>query len=118
VGRDKARDVVYASIHDPAMGDKCLAEMLRRRGEVIAALGQTEILQVNAPANILGLGVMIDRVLAGARPSPRAIAAFRTRAGSSVGESAAAADRAARVSAPIERSRMDFGFRTTASLRV
>ena len=63
MGRDKAHDVLYAIIHDPAMGDKSLAEMLLERADVKAHLGEAEIRRLTDPARYLGLSeVMVDRV--------------------------------------------------------
>ena len=68
MGRDKAHDVLYAIIHDPAMGDKSLAEMLLERADVKADLGEAEIRRLTDPARYLGLSeVMVDRVLEVAR---------------------------------------------------
>jgi 3-carboxy-cis,cis-muconate cycloisomerase len=68
MGRDKAHDVLYAIIHDPAMGDKSLAEMLLDRADVKADLGEAEIRRLTDPARYLGLSeVMVDRVLEVAR---------------------------------------------------
>jgi 3-carboxy-cis,cis-muconate cycloisomerase len=65
MGRDKAHDVLYAIIHDPAMGKKSLAEMLLARDDVMADLDETEIRRLTDPANYLGLSeAMVDRVLA------------------------------------------------------
>jgi 3-carboxy-cis,cis-muconate cycloisomerase len=68
MGRDKAHDVLYAIIHDPALGNKSLAEMLLRRDDVTAVLSEAEIRRLTDPTNYLGLSeVMVDRVLAGTR---------------------------------------------------
>ena len=68
MGRDKAHDVLYAIIHDPAMGDKSLAEMLLERADVKADLGEAEIRRLTDPARYLGLSeVMVDRVVEVAR---------------------------------------------------
>jgi 3-carboxy-cis,cis-muconate cycloisomerase len=65
MGRDKAHDVLYAIIHDPAMGDKSLAEMLLARDDVTAVLSEMEIRRLTDPTRYLGLAeVMVDRVLA------------------------------------------------------
>lgn len=65
MGRDKAHDVLYAIIHDPAMGNKSLAEMLLAREDVMADLSETEIRRLTDPTNYLGLSeTMVDRVLA------------------------------------------------------
>ena len=53
IGRDKAHDVLYAIIHDPAMGDKSLAEMLLERADVKAHLGEAEIRRLTDPARYL-----------------------------------------------------------------
>jgi 3-carboxy-cis,cis-muconate cycloisomerase len=67
MGRDKAHDILYAIIHDPAMGNKSLAEMLLAREDVMADLSETEIRKLTDPTNYLGLSeTMVDRVLAGA----------------------------------------------------
>ena len=64
MGRDKAHDVLYAIIHNPAMGDKSLAEMLLERADVKADLGEAEIRRLTDPTKYLGLSeVMVDRVL-------------------------------------------------------
>jgi 3-carboxy-cis,cis-muconate cycloisomerase len=64
MGRDKAHDVLYAIIHDPAMGNKSLAEMLLAREDVMADLSETEIRRLTDPTNYLGLSeTMVDRVL-------------------------------------------------------
>jgi 3-carboxy-cis,cis-muconate cycloisomerase len=65
MGRDRAHDVLYAIIHDPAMGDKSLAEALLGRDDVTADLGEAEIRRLTDPTKYLGLSeVMVDRVLA------------------------------------------------------
>jgi 3-carboxy-cis,cis-muconate cycloisomerase len=65
MGRDKAHDVLYAIIHDPAMGDKSLADMLLRREDVMADLSEAEIRRLTDVTNYLGLSeAMVDRVLA------------------------------------------------------
>ena len=65
MGRDKAHDVLYAIIHNPAMGDKSLAEMLLGQADVMADLSEAEIRKLTDPANYLGLSeVMVDRVVA------------------------------------------------------
>ncbi len=66
MGRDKAHDVLYAIIHDPAMGDKSLADMLLGRDDVLADLSEAEIRRLTDATNYLGLSeAMVDRVLAG-----------------------------------------------------
>ncbi len=66
MGRDKAHDVLYAIIHDPAMANRSLAEMLLDREDVMADLSEAEIRRLTDPANYLGLSeIMVDRVLAG-----------------------------------------------------
>ena len=56
--------VLYAIIHNPAMGDKSLAEMLLERADVKADLGEAEIRRLTDPTKYLGLSeVMVDRVL-------------------------------------------------------
>ena len=65
MGRDRAHDVLYAIIHDPAMGDKSLAEMLLARDTVMADLSETEIRRLTDATNYLGLSeLMVDRVFA------------------------------------------------------
>jgi 3-carboxy-cis,cis-muconate cycloisomerase len=65
MGRDKAHDVLYAIIHDAAMGNKSLAEMLLGRADVMADLSEAEIRRLTDPTKYLGLAeVMVDRVLA------------------------------------------------------
>jgi len=64
MGRDRAHDVLYAIIHDPAMADKSLAEMLLARDTVMADLSETEIRRLTDATNYLGLSeLMVDRVL-------------------------------------------------------
>ena len=64
MGRDRAHDVLYAIIHDPAMGDKSLAEMLLARDDVMADLSEAEIRRLTDATNYLGLSeLMVDRVL-------------------------------------------------------
>jgi 3-carboxy-cis,cis-muconate cycloisomerase len=66
LGRDKAHDVLYAIIHDPAMGDKSLAEMLLRCEDVMADIPEPEIRRMTDATNYLGLSeAMVDRVLTG-----------------------------------------------------
>ena len=65
MGRDKAHDVLYAIIHDPAMGDKSLADMLLRHDDVIAEFSEAEVRRLTDATNYLGLSeAMVDRVLA------------------------------------------------------
>jgi 3-carboxy-cis,cis-muconate cycloisomerase len=64
MGRDKALDVLYAIIHDPAMGNKSLAQMLLAREDVTANLSEMEIRRLTDPTNYLRLSeTMVDRVL-------------------------------------------------------
>jgi 3-carboxy-cis,cis-muconate cycloisomerase len=64
MGRDKAHDVLYAIIHDPAMDEKSLAEMLLRRDDVVAHLGEAAIRRLTDPTHYLGLSeAMVDRVV-------------------------------------------------------
>ena len=66
MGRDKAHDVLYAIIHDPAMGDKSLTEMLLRCEDVMADISESEIRRMTDATNYLGLSeAMVDRVLTG-----------------------------------------------------
>jgi 3-carboxy-cis,cis-muconate cycloisomerase len=66
MGRDKAHDVLYAIIHDPAMGDKSLTEMLLRCEDVMADIPESEIRRLTDATNYLGLSeAMVDRVLTG-----------------------------------------------------
>jgi len=66
MGRDKAHDVLYAIIHDPAMGDKSLTEMLLRCEDVMADIPESEIRRMTDATNYLGLSeAMVDRVLTG-----------------------------------------------------
>jgi 3-carboxy-cis,cis-muconate cycloisomerase len=68
MGRDKAHDVLYAIIHDPAIGDRSLAAMLLERDDVSADLSEAEIRRLTDPGNYLGLSeAMVDRVLAVAK---------------------------------------------------
>ena len=65
MGRDKAHDVLYAIIHDPAMGDESLADVLLRREDVMADLSEAEIRRLTDAPNFLGLSeAMVDRVVA------------------------------------------------------
>jgi len=65
MGRDQAHDVLYAIIHDPAMGEKSLADMLLGRDDVMAALSPDEVRRLTDPTLYLGLSErMVDRVLA------------------------------------------------------
>ena len=65
MGRERAHDVLYAIIHDPAMGDKSLAEMLLARDDVMANLSEPEIRRLTDATNYLGLSeLMVDRVFA------------------------------------------------------
>ena len=65
MGRDKAHDVLYAIIHNPAMGERSLADMLLESKDVMAILSADEIRRLSDPANYLGLSeLMVDRVLA------------------------------------------------------
>jgi 3-carboxy-cis,cis-muconate cycloisomerase len=67
MGRDKAHDVLYEIIHDPAMGDKSLADILLGRDDVMAEFSEAEIRRLTDATNYLGLSeAMVDRVLAGA----------------------------------------------------
>ncbi len=66
MGRDKAHDVLYAIIHDPAMGDKSLADMLLGHEDVMADLSEAEIRELTDATNYLGLSeAIVDRVLDG-----------------------------------------------------
>jgi adenylosuccinate lyase len=66
MGRDKAHDVLYAIIHDPAMGDKGLTEMLLGRDDVMANIPESEIRRLTDATNYIGLSeAMVDRVLSG-----------------------------------------------------
>jgi 3-carboxy-cis,cis-muconate cycloisomerase len=66
MGRDRAHDVLYAIIHDPAMGDKSLTEMLLRCKDVVADIPESEIRRMTDATNYLGLSeAMVDRVLTG-----------------------------------------------------
>jgi 3-carboxy-cis,cis-muconate cycloisomerase len=68
LGRDTAHDVLYAIIHDPAMGDKSLAEVLLGHADAVADLGEAEIRQLTDPTKYLGLSeVMVDRALAASK---------------------------------------------------
>jgi len=66
LGRDKAHDVLNVIIHDPAMGDKSLTEMLLRCEDVMADISESEIRRMTDATNYLGLSeAMVDRVLTG-----------------------------------------------------
>jgi 3-carboxy-cis,cis-muconate cycloisomerase len=66
MGQTKAHDILYAIIHDPALGDKSLEEALLARADVTANLSAAEIRRLTDPAAYLGLSeIMVDRVLAG-----------------------------------------------------
>ncbi len=69
LGRDKAHDVLYEICHDPAMGNKSLADLLLARDDVTAELSEEEIRRLTDPEHYLGLSeTMVDRVLAAASP--------------------------------------------------
>jgi 3-carboxy-cis,cis-muconate cycloisomerase len=71
MGRDKAHDVLYAIIHDPAMGDKGLTEMLLGHEDVMANVPESEIRRLTDATNYLGLSeAMVDRVLTGGLRPP------------------------------------------------
>ena len=56
-------------IHDPAMGDKSLTEMLLRCKDVVADIPESEIRRMTDATNYLGLSeAMVDRVLTGMNP--------------------------------------------------
>jgi 3-carboxy-cis,cis-muconate cycloisomerase len=64
LGRDKAHDVLYAIIHDPAMGDRSLTDMLLARKDVTDVISHSEIRRLTDPENYLGLSqAMTDRIL-------------------------------------------------------
>jgi adenylosuccinate lyase len=53
-------------IHDPAMGDKGLTEMLLGRDDVMANIPESEIRRLTDATNYIGLSeAMVDRVLSG-----------------------------------------------------
>jgi 3-carboxy-cis,cis-muconate cycloisomerase len=71
MGRDKAHDVLYAIIHDPAMDEKSLTEMLLEREDVVAHLGEAQIRRLTDPTHYLGLSeAMVDRVVSATPTSP------------------------------------------------
>jgi 3-carboxy-cis,cis-muconate cycloisomerase len=69
MGRDKAHDVIYELVHDPASQGKNLANLLLQREDVTESMSEDEIRKFTDPTNYFGLAqMMVDRLLA----TPRA----------------------------------------------
>jgi 3-carboxy-cis,cis-muconate cycloisomerase len=65
MGRDKAHDVIYDLVHDPASHGKDLAELLLQRQDVTESMSEDEIRKFTDPTNYFGLApMMVDRLLA------------------------------------------------------
>ena len=64
MGRDKAHDVIYELVHDPASQGKNLAERLLQRKDVTQSMSEDEIRKFTDPSNYFGFAqMMVDRLL-------------------------------------------------------